>query len=75
MNTKATSLRLPTNMADELAAVARADDDPMSEVMRKALEQYIVTRRSDPQFKERVRERLEKDDKVRELMEKLAGAD
>jgi predicted DNA-binding protein len=75
MNTKATSLRLPTNMADELAAVARADDDPMSEVMRKALEQYIVSRRSDPQFKERVRERLEKDDKVRELMEKLAGAD
>lgn len=37
MNTKVTSLRLPTNMADELAAVARADDDPMSEVMRKAL--------------------------------------
>jgi predicted DNA-binding protein len=75
MNTKATSLRLPTNMADELAAIARADDDPMSEVMRKALEQYIVSRRSDPQFKERVRERLEKDDEIRALMERMAGSD
>jgi len=44
----------------------------MPEAICEALEQYIVTRRSDPQFKERLRERLEEDDEVREVMERLA---
>jgi predicted DNA-binding protein len=72
MNRKATSLRLPKNMEVELTAVARADGKPMPEAICEALEQYIVTRRSDPQFKERLRERLEEDDEVREVMERLA---
>jgi predicted DNA-binding protein len=75
MNRKATTLRLPKHMEVELIAVARAVGKPMPEAICEALELYIVTCRSDPQFKERVRERLEEDREVREVMEKLAGAD
>ncbi|MGN6557533.1 MAG: ribbon-helix-helix protein, CopG family [Solirubrobacterales bacterium] len=70
MNTKATSLRLPKGMADELAAIARADGNSVSEAVREALEDYITTRRSDQAFKERLRQRMEED---RELLERMGG--
>lgn len=73
MDLNATSLRLPKHMALELTAVARAVGKPLPEAICEALELYIVTRRSDPQFKERVRAWLEEDREVREMMEKLAG--
>lgn len=69
MDTKTTTLRLPKGMAAELAAVARADGNSVSEAIREALEQYIVSRRSDRDFKARLRKRLEED---RELIERLA---
>lgn len=56
METKATSIRLPKGMADDLAAIARADGNPIAEAVREALEQYIVSRRSDREFKKRVSE-------------------
>jgi len=69
MDSKAVTLRMPTSMAVDLAAVARADGNSMSEAMREAMEQYIVSRRSDQDFKVRLRKRLDED---RELFEKLA---
>lgn len=42
MTTKVTSLRLPDYMAAELAAVARADDMPVSEAVREAIEKHIA---------------------------------
>jgi len=57
-------------MADELAAISRADGNSMAEVMRLALEEYIVSRRSKRDFKERLAKRLEED---RELVERLGG--
>lgn len=68
MDRKAVCLRLPQGMSDELKAIARADDIPMSEVMREALEEFIVRRRSDKEFKERLAKRLEED---RDLVEKF----
>lgn len=68
MDRKAVCLRLPQGMADELNAIARANGQPTSEVMRDALEEFIVSRRSDKEFKERLAKRLEED---RELMEKF----
>jgi predicted DNA-binding protein len=68
MERKAMCLRLPQGMADELNAVARANGQPMSEVMREALEEFIVSRRSDKEFKARLAKRLEED---RELFEKF----
>jgi predicted DNA-binding protein len=69
MATKATSLRLPEEMAAELAAVARADDMPMSEVVREAIEKHITERRTDQDFQKRVKRLLEED---REVLKRLA---
>lgn len=64
MTTKVTSLRLPDYMAAELAAVARADDMPVSEAVREAIEKHIAERRADKGFQERLKELLEEDRKV-----------
>jgi predicted DNA-binding protein len=69
MATKATSLRLPEEMAAELAALARADDMPMSEVVREAIEKHITERRTDKDFQKRVKQLLEED---REVLKRLS---
>ena len=67
--TKVTTLRLPTDLAAELSVVARADDLPISEVVREAIGKHIATRRADEDFQARLKEQLEKD---REVLERLA---
>jgi metal-responsive CopG/Arc/MetJ family transcriptional regulator len=69
MPSKAMSLRLPENMAAELAAVARADDVPVSEAIREAIENHIAARRNDKTFQQRLKKRLEED---RLVLERLA---
>jgi predicted DNA-binding protein len=69
MADKAMSLRLPEDKAAELAAVARADEMPVSEVVREAIDNHIAARRSDKDFQERLKRRLEED---REVLERLA---
>jgi predicted DNA-binding protein len=69
MPSKAMSLRLPESMADELAAVARTDDVPVSEAIREAIESHIAARRSSKDFQQRLKKRLEED---REALERLA---
>lgn len=64
MATRATSLRLPEHMAAEIAAVARADDMPVSEAMREAIEKHIAERRADKDFQERLKQLFEKDQEV-----------
>jgi hypothetical protein len=68
--TKVTSLRIDEELSAEMNAVARADDVPVSELVRAALYRYIAERKSDPQFQARLRELLEKD---REVIERLAA--
>lgn len=64
MATKVTTLRLPDYMAAELAAVARADDIPVSEAVREAVEKHIAERRADDDFQKRLKKRLEEDQEV-----------
>jgi predicted DNA-binding protein len=64
MATRATSLRLPEHMAAELAAVARADDMPVSEAMREAIEKHIAERRADKDFQKRLKQVFEEDQQV-----------
>ena len=64
MATKVTTLRLPDFMAAELAAVARADDMPVSEAVREAIEKHIDERRSDKSFQSRLKRLLEEDQAV-----------
>jgi len=68
--TKAMSLRLDEEKMAELATVARTDEVTVSDVVREAIAKHIATRRSDPEFKERAREQM---DKERKIMERLAG--
>jgi Arc/MetJ-type ribon-helix-helix transcriptional regulator len=69
MMDKITTLRIPESMADELAAVARADHISVSEVVREAIENHLTARRSDEEFKKRLKQRLEED---REILERLS---
>jgi predicted DNA-binding protein len=62
--TRATSLRLPEQMAAEIAAVARTDGVPMSEAVRDAIEKHIAERRADEGFQERLKEILKEDEAV-----------
>lgn len=68
--TKITTIRFDDELKVEVDAVARADYVPASEVVRAALYRYIAERKSDPQFRARLRELLEKD---REVIERLAA--
>jgi predicted DNA-binding protein len=69
MATKAMSLRLQAEQAAELEAVARADEMPVSEAVREAIDAHIASRRADKDFQKRLKRRLEED---REVLERLA---
>ncbi len=69
MATKAMSLRLSEDKAAELEAVARADEMPVSEAVREAIDKHIAERRADKEFQKRLKRRLEED---REVLERLA---
>jgi metal-responsive CopG/Arc/MetJ family transcriptional regulator len=68
-NGRAISLRLPEKLAAELTAVARTEEVPISEAIRTAISGHIASRRTDPAFQARLRERIEKD---REVIERLS---
>jgi Arc/MetJ-type ribon-helix-helix transcriptional regulator len=68
--TKVMSVRLPVDLADEIAAVARADEVSVSEAIRAAIYRHIATRRADERFQTRLREQMERD---REVSERLAS--
>jgi predicted DNA-binding protein len=65
---KVMSLRLPEELADEIAAVARTDDMAVTEAIREAISNHIANRRSAKDFKERLRKQLEEDRKVLERL-------
>lgn len=69
MATKVLSLRLPEEMAAELAAVARANGVSVSKAIRFAIEDYNAKERADKAFKARLKKRIEED---REALERLA---
>ena len=69
MSTKATSLRLPVALADEIAAVARTDAEPMSEAIRTAIDKHIAERRADPDFQKRLKKLLQEQRDVLERLE------
>lgn len=56
--TRALTLRLEPQMAENLALVARVDGMPAAEVVRTAVGVYIAGRTRDPGFRERLRAHL-----------------
>jgi predicted transcriptional regulator len=69
MATKVLSLRLPEEIAAEIAAVARANGVSVSRAIRLAVEDYVATERADKAFKARLKRRVEED---REFLERFA---
>jgi hypothetical protein len=69
--TKVMTIRIDDDLHDEVNAEARADDLPASEVIRATLHHYIADRKSDPQFRGRLRQLLAKDT---EVIDRLAQA-
>lgn len=67
--TKNMTLRLPSEQAAELEAVARADGVSVSDAVRQAIVEHINRRRQDKEFKARLRRIIEED---REVLERLA---
>ena len=66
---KVMSLRLPEELAAEIAAVARTDDMAVTAAIREAISNHIANRRGAKDFKERLRKQLEED---RKTLERLA---
>jgi predicted transcriptional regulator len=69
MTSKVMSLRLPWDLADAVAAVARTDQMPVSKAIREAIVNHVASRQADHAFQKRLRKRLEED---REALERLA---
>jgi predicted DNA-binding protein len=69
MANRAISLRLPEQMATELAAIARTKDVPISEVIREAIESHITALGKDEDFRRRLKQHLEEE---LEVLERLA---
>lgn len=64
MPSKSITLRLPEQMAAELGAIARTKDIPVSEVIREAVEDHILALSTDKDFRQRLKKRLEEDQRI-----------
>lgn len=60
MGIKVTTVRLREELANDLAAVARADGVSTSEAVREAIEKHVDERRADPEFQHRVKREFER---------------
>lgn len=66
---KVTTIRQPADQADELEFIARVDGVPVSEAIRAAIAEHIRSRREDPAFQQRLRERVQAD---KHILKRLA---
>lgn len=67
--TKTMTLRLAADRAAELEAVARADDIPVSEAVREAIDRHIAERRQDKEFQDRLQRMIKEE---RAVLSRLA---
>jgi Arc/MetJ-type ribon-helix-helix transcriptional regulator len=63
------SVRVPEDVAAEVALIARVEGVNVSEVIRAGIYRYLSALRTDPAFQDRLRKRLDED---REILERYA---
>lgn len=63
------TVRMQEGQAEALAAVAHADNVPIAEAIRDAIDEHIERRRADTEFQARLREMMERN---RSVLERLA---
>lgn len=56
----AMTIRLDPDLAQDLATVAAVDGRPVSDVIRRAVDEHVKARKADPQFRARLREHIGK---------------
>lgn len=56
MTSRALTLRLDPEMADDLATVAAVDGKPVVDVVRQAVANHVAARQADPAFRKALRE-------------------
>jgi hypothetical protein len=61
---KVTTMRMPETMAAQLAAIARTEEVPVSEFVRQAIEDRMVSTLAGEGFKERMKRRMDEDREV-----------
>jgi predicted DNA-binding protein len=62
--TRVTTIRQPEEQAEDVEFVARVDGVASSELIREAIAVYLDKRRAEPDFQERLRERIAADRKI-----------
>jgi hypothetical protein len=70
MTTRARTLRLPLEQAQELEAIAGVDEISVNEEIRRAIAAHIEARRQDADFRKRLQDSM---DRNKEILERLAG--
>ena len=63
------SVRVPEEIAAEVAVIARVEGVNVSEVIRAGIHRHLSLLHADPAFQERLRKRLDED---REILERYA---
>ena len=66
---KAMTLRIDSDTAEQLEALAQVEGTPVSEVVRTALTRHIAERRADAEFQKRLRESIARN---KTILERLA---
>jgi hypothetical protein len=69
MTTRARTLRLPVDQAEELEAIAGIDDVSINEEIRRAIAAHIEARRQDADFRKRLQASIKRN---KEILERLA---
>lgn len=69
MTTRARTLRLPLDQAQELEAIAGVDEVSVNEEIRRAIAALIEARRQDADFRKRLQDSI---DRNKEILECLA---
>lgn len=59
-----TTLRWPSELAQALETTARVDEVPISRALRNAVQAHVDARRADPVFQQRLKARLEADQRL-----------
>jgi predicted DNA-binding protein len=68
--TKAMTLRLSREQAEELEAVAEVEGRPVAEVVREAITKHIDTRTKDSKFQALLKARLERNKRILQKLSK-----
>lgn len=63
-STKAMTIRLLTEQAEDLETVANVEQRPVSDVIRAAITEHIESRKSDPNFQKGLKARLQRAQKM-----------